>query len=41
MATHRVVGTEREKEMWLAMAGITLAAAVGFNVLALAIQFER
>jgi hypothetical protein len=31
----------REEEMWLALAAITLAAAIGFNVLALAIQFER
>jgi hypothetical protein len=36
-----VVGAEREEEMWLALADITLAAATGFNVLALAIQFER
>jgi len=27
--------------MWLALAAITLTAAIGFNVLALAIQFER
>jgi hypothetical protein len=27
--------------MWLALAAITLAAAIGFNILALAIQFER
>ena len=27
--------------MWLALAAITLAAAIGFNVLALAIQNER
>jgi hypothetical protein len=27
--------------MWLALAAITFAAAIGFNVLALAIQFER
>jgi len=27
--------------MWLALATITLAAAIGFSVLALAIQFER
>ncbi len=35
-----VVGAEREEgsEMWLALAVITLAAAIGFNVLALAIQ---
>ena len=31
----------REEEMWLALAAITLTAALGFNVLALAIQFER
>ena len=31
----------REEEMWLALAAITLTAARGFNVLALAIQFER
>ena len=31
----------REEEMWLALAAITLTAAIGFNVLALAIQFER
>jgi L-ribulose-5-phosphate 3-epimerase UlaE len=30
-------GTEREEETWLALAAITLAAAIGFNVLALAI----
>jgi hypothetical protein len=36
-----VVGAEREEEMWLVLAAITLAAAIGFNVLALAIQFER
>jgi hypothetical protein len=30
-----------EEEMWLALAAITFAAAIGFNVLALAIQFER
>ena len=37
------VGAERnqEEEMWLALAAITLAAAIGFNVLALAIQFEQ
>jgi hypothetical protein len=29
----------REK-MWLALAAITLTAAVGFNILALAIQYE-
>jgi len=33
-----VVGAEREEEMWLALGAITLAAAIGFNVLALAIQ---
>jgi hypothetical protein len=35
-----VVGAEREEgsEMWLALAVITLAAAIGFNVLALAIE---
>jgi hypothetical protein len=27
--------------MWLAVAGITLLAAVGFGVLALAVQSER
>jgi hypothetical protein len=27
--------------VWLALATITLAAAIGFSVLALAIQFER
>jgi len=26
--------------MWLALAAITLTAAVGFNILALAIQYE-
>jgi hypothetical protein len=31
---------EEEEEMWLALAAITLAGAIGFNVLALAIQFE-
>jgi hypothetical protein len=31
------VATEEEK-MWLALAALTLAAAIGFNVLALAIQ---
>jgi hypothetical protein len=31
----------REEQMWLALAAITLAAVIGFNVLALAIQFER
>ena len=30
----------REEEM-IALAAITLTAAIGFNVLALAIQFER
>jgi hypothetical protein len=29
------------KKMWLALAAITLTAAIGFNVLALAIQNER
>jgi len=33
-------GSGREKKMWLALAAITLAAAVGFNILALAIQYE-
>jgi len=33
-------GTGGREEMWLALAAITLAAAIGFNVLALAIQFE-
>jgi hypothetical protein len=36
-----VVGTEREEAMWLALSAITLAAAIEFNVLALAIQVER
>jgi hypothetical protein len=27
--------------MWLGLAAITLAASIGFNVLALAIQYER
>jgi hypothetical protein len=27
--------------MWLALAAITFAAAIGFNVLALAIQYEQ
>jgi hypothetical protein len=27
--------------MWLALAAITLASAMGFNILALAIQFAR
>jgi hypothetical protein len=36
-----VVGAEGEEEMWLALAAITLAAARGVNVLALAIQFKR
>ena len=27
--------------MWLALTAITLAAAIGFNVLALAIQYEQ
>src|SRR5260370_42055072 len=31
----------RRKGMWLALAAIPLPAAIGFNVLALAIQFER
>ena len=30
----------RGKEMWLALAAMTLAAAVGFYFLALAIQYE-
>jgi len=34
-------GTGGGREMWLALAAITLAAAIGFNILALAIQFER
>jgi hypothetical protein len=32
---------ETGETMWLALAAITLAAAIGFNVLALAIQNER
>ena len=28
----------RGKKMWLALASVTLAAAIGFNVLALVIQ---
>jgi hypothetical protein len=29
------------QDMWLALATVTLAAAIGFSILALAIQFER
>jgi hypothetical protein len=37
-----VVGAgHRMRIMWLALATITLAAAIGFSILALAIQFER
>ena len=36
-----VSARNQEEEMWLALAAITLAAAIGFNVLALAIQFEQ
>jgi hypothetical protein len=32
------VPTRRRKMMWLALTAITLAAAIGFNVLALAIE---
>ncbi len=35
------VRSAREEEMWLALAAMTLAAAIGVSVLALAIQFER
>jgi hypothetical protein len=35
-----MVSTEREKEMGLAFAAITLAVVIGFSVLASAIQFE-
>ena len=36
-----VIGAEREgMEIWLALAAITVAAATGFNFLALAIHYE-
>jgi hypothetical protein len=40
-ATHWGGGAETGETMWLALAAITLAAAIEFNVLALAIQNER
>jgi hypothetical protein len=36
-----MVSAEREEEMGLAFAPITLAVVTGFRVLASAIQFER
>jgi hypothetical protein len=32
---------EKEEDMWLAVAAITLLAAIGFIALAFAVQFER
>jgi hypothetical protein len=32
---------KRKEGMWLALTAITLAAAIGFSVFALAIQFEH
>ena len=42
--TARALGNRRGTgggRMWLALAAITLAGAIGFSVFALAIQFER
>jgi hypothetical protein len=40
-AAHCGGRAETGETMWLALAATTLAAAIGFNVLALAIQNER
>jgi hypothetical protein len=44
LASVRATGArqrEKEEDMWLAIAAITLLAAIGFIALAFAVQFEQ